>query len=182
MGITIHKREGSMARIARRFPCSDLLRWRHLLSLTILLSLSAIVGKTAAQIPAAQQEFLAFATPKFNLLADVRSRLAMGKAVGVAAVPTIQPPAERFDALVSGSLVGALHVPTGFARLKLTPGVYAVHSMREGEQWFASFRDASGREVSRGVARMTRAQRVAEPTATLESSVCWRFDEAEFCV
>lgn len=171
-----------MVRTARRFLCLALLTSRQLVLLVILLSLGGIVSKTPAQVPAVQQEFLAFTTPKFSLLADVRARLASNKAVGVTAVPTIQAPAERLADLVSGSLIGALYVPTGFVRLKLPPGVYAIHSIREGGQWFASFRDANGREVQRSAARMTRAARVAEPIATLESSVCWRFDEAEFCV
>jgi hypothetical protein len=160
-------------------------RSRALVAFLLWITILHFTSGSIAQGPTsatAHKDFLDITAAKFSVLSDFRARLDLGKIASVSVVPTKTPPATNLQTLDSGTLIGAIYTPTGLTRLKLMPGAYAVRAVRQANQWFASFADSTGRDVGQARARVQSAPAVTEPFATLEESICWRFDEALFCI
>lgn len=162
---------------------------RHVILVTtflvLLLAFSRIETPLRAEIskaPLPQADFINWTSQKINLLSDFRSRLDVRKAVGLIAVPTLEHPADKIENLKTGALIGAVYLPSGLTKPNLAPGQYTVQAIKETDQWLASFRNEKGSEVARAPAVLKRAPKVESPLVSLQDSICWRFDEAEFCI
>jgi len=105
------------------------------------------------------------------------------RAVSVTAIPLFKSPVAEIKELEARpTIIGALYLPSGSLRLKLAPGVYRVQIEKESDGWRARFLDDKGAERGRTTADVRPAEAVATPFATVEHSVCYRFDETVVCI
>jgi hypothetical protein len=78
--------------------------------------------------------------------------------------------------------IGGLYVPAGSPRLRLEPGAYLVQLSKNLSGWVARFIDEKGQVRGEAAADVRPARPVSVPSATVEHSVCYRFDSTVVCV
>jgi hypothetical protein len=130
--------------------------------------------------------------PESVFTASVKSRFADSKfspvfsfdrAVSVTAIPVLKDPiAEMQELERQPTTIGALYVPTGSLRLKLDPGLYRVELVKKSDRWIVRFLDDKATEKGQATADVRPADKVPVPVATVESSVCYRFDKTVVCI
>ena len=130
----------------------------------------------------------------FNRYADELQRLAKTDfgskemaelnyrgAASISAIPPPVSPVERLSELEAGRTIGALVLATGSDRLKLPAGIFRVFVLKKNGLWTVQFYDARERIVGEAPASVTEAPRVSTPSASLDHSVCVRFDQTLVC-
>lgn len=111
------------------------------------------------------------------------SLLNFERAVSVTAIPMSKSPVAQIRELEARpTTIGALYLPSGSLRLNLAPGVYRVEVAKKADGWRARFLDDKGDERGRTIADVWPADAIAIPIATVEYSVCYRFDNTVVCI
>jgi hypothetical protein len=102
-------------------------------------------------------------------------------AASISAIPPSVSPVDQLSQLEEGKTIGALVLSKGSDRLKLPPGIFRVFVLKRNSVWTVRFFDARDSMISEAPASVTEAPRVPSPYASVDHSVCVRFDETLVC-
>jgi hypothetical protein len=169
-----------------RFNNLGLVRKLMLLSSIVMLGIALWPPSRDVQSSALglndERNFVGLLSMQFREF-DFKAPLNFSSAASITAIPMLQSPvreAKEFEG--RWITIGGLYVPAGSPRLKLESGGYRVELSRKSGSWMARFTDEKGENKGEMAADVKPAPSSPVPSASVEHSVCYRFDKTIVCI
>lgn len=149
----------------------------------MLFSLISVALLASAQIPASYDAaFINFADAVWpKVLPNAAGRINQRAVVGILAAPARANPLPSGKLVdLPGKTVGYLYLPFEPNRFRVKPGGYSV---RISDNFTAQLLDSADRVINEVPATIQVSLRAFDsPEASLDESVCYKFDRAKVCI